>query len=119
MLLTQDLYLAVEMGRKVPEGLEMGPFSYFPAMSTKEAESLHVMNGERLERLLDSAPCKLAAFSGYGFAIEVPKGTRTPVETVRKFEDILGKKYLCIGQERNFGQNHTSLQMFRRKAKGN
>ena len=114
MLLTQDLYLAVEMGRKVPEGLEMGPFSYFPAMSTEEAESLHVMNGERMERLLDSAPCKLAAFSGYGFAIEVPKGTRTPVETVRKFEGILRSRYDCIGLERNFGQNHTCLQMFSR-----
>ncbi len=118
MLLTQDLYLAVEMGRKVPDGLEMGPFSYFPEMSTEEAESLHVMNGERLERLLDSAPCKLAAFSGYGFAIEVPKGTRTPVETVRKFSDRLRRKYDRIGLERNFGQNHTWLEMFRRKDRG-
>ena len=114
MLFTQDLYLAVEMGRKVPEGLEMGPFSYFPDMSTEEAESLHVMNGERLERLIDSAPCELAAFSGYGFAIEVPKGARTPDETVRKFQDRLHKRYERIGLERNFGQNHTGLEMFKR-----
>ena len=114
MLFTQDLYLAVEMDRKVPEGLEMGPFSYFPAMSTEEAESLHVMNGERLERLIDSAPCELAAFSGYGFAIEVPKGTRTPDETARKFRDRLYKRYKRIGLERNFGQNHTWLEMFKR-----
>ena len=114
MLFTQDLYLAVEMDRKVPEGLEMGPFSYFPDMSTEEAESLHVMNGERLERLIDSAPCELAAFSGYGFAIEVPKGARTPVETVRKFQDRLHKRYKRIGLERNFGQNHTWLEMFKR-----
>ena len=114
MLLTQDLYLAVEMDRKVPEGLEMGPFSYFPDMSTEEAASLHVMNGERLERLIESAPCELAAFSGYGFAIEVPKGTRTPVETVRKFQDKLRKRYKRIGLERNFGQNHTSLELFKR-----
>ena len=118
MLLTQDLYLAVEMGRKVPEGLEMGPFSYFPAMSLEDAESLHVMNGERLEKLLDSAPCEIAAFSEYGFAIEVPKGVRTPVETVRKFEDILRRKYRYVGLERDFGQNHTMLQIFCRKAKG-
>ena len=114
MLLTQDLYLAVEMGRKVPEGLEMGPFSYFPAMSTEEAEALHVMNGERLERLIDSAPCELAAFSGYGFAIEVPKGARTPDETVRRFGDRLRKRYKRIGLERYFGQNHTWLEMFKR-----
>ena len=118
MLLTQDLYLAVEMERKVPEGLEMGPFSYFPAMSTAEAESLHVMNGERMERLLDSAPCALAAFSGYGFAIEVPKGAQTPVETRRKFEDRLRRKYRYSGKIENFGQNHTLLQYFTRKGAG-
>ena len=115
MLLTQDLYLAVEMGRKVPEGLEMGPFSYFPALSTAEAEALHVMNGERLERLLESAPCRLAAFSGYGFAIEVPKGSRTPVGTRRKFEDLLRRRYRYAGSAPNFGQNHTLLQYFVRK----
>ena len=117
-LLTQDLYLAVEMGRRVPEGLEMGPFSYFPAMSTAEAEALHVMNGERMERLLESAPCKLAAYSGYGFAIEVPKGERTPDETRRRFEHILRKKYDYKGKVEKFGQNHTMLQYFTRKDEG-
>ena len=104
-----------EMGRKVPEGLEMGPFSYFPEMSTEEAEALHVMNGERMEKLLDSAPCELAAYSEYGFAIEVPKGTRTPVEVRRRFGDMVGKKYRRVGMERHFGQNHTWLQYFKRR----
>ena len=114
MLLTQDLYLAVEMDRKVPDGLEMGPFSYFPEMSTAEAERLHVMNGERMERLLDSAPCALAAFSGYGFAIEAPKGTQTPIETRRGFEERLRRKYRYAGKVENFGQNHTLLQYYLR-----
>ena len=115
MLLTQDLYLAVEMERKVPEGLEMGPFSYFPAMSTAEAEALHVMNGERMERLIESSPCVLAAFSGYGFAIEVPRGTQTPIETQRKFEHLLRRKYRYEGKVEKFGQNHTMLQYLTRK----
>jgi hypothetical protein len=72
------------------------------------------MNGERLERLIDSAPCELAAFSGYGFAIEVPKGARTPDETAQKFRDRLQKRYKRIGLEQNFGQNHTRLEMFKR-----
>ena len=118
LLLTQDLYLAVEMERKVPEGLEMGPFSYFPAMSTAEAESLHVMNGERMERLIDSAPCALAALSGYGFAIEAPKGSRTPDSIRRSFEDRLRQKYRYSGKIENFGQNHTLLQYFTRKENG-
>ena len=115
MLLTQDLYLAVEMGRKVPEGLEMGPFSYFPAMTTDDAAALHVMNGERLERLLDAAPCALAAFSGYGFAIEVPKGARTPDATRRSFLERLARRYEECGEEPLFGQNHTTLKMYRRR----
>ena len=115
MLLTQDLYLAVEMERKVPEGLEMGPFSYFPALSAAEAETLHVMNGERLERLIESAPCPLAAFSGYGFAIEVPKGTRTPDATRQKFVDLLLKRYHRQGVVPDFGQNHTPLHYFMRR----
>ena len=115
MLFTQDLYLAVEMGRKVPEGLEMGPFSYFPAMSTEEAEALHVMNGERLERLIESAPCPLAAFSGYGFAIEVPKGSRTPDAVRRRLLDALHRRYRREGVVRSFGQNHTHLEYFTRR----
>ena len=112
MLLTQDLYLAVEMGRKVPDGLEMGPFSYFPDLSAAEAESVNVMNAERMERLLRSAPCRLAAFSGYGFAIEVPKGSETPKEVQDRFRSILDGAYRKVESVRNFGQNHTSLDCY-------
>lgn len=115
MLLTQDTYLAVEMGRRVPPGMEMGPFSYFPSLTTEEAKALHVLNGELMERTIESAPCRLAAVSGYGFAIEVPRGDRTPEEMRQRYVDALLEKYGRIGVERNFGQNHTTLQVFERK----
>lgn len=111
-ILTQDVYLAVEMGRKVPDGLEMGPFSYFPDLSASEAESINVMNTERFERLLRSAPCRLAAFSGYGFAISVPKGTETPKERQERFRAILGDSYGKAGSVPRFGQNHTVLDYY-------
>ena len=111
-ILTQDVYLAVEMGRKVPDGLEMGPFSYFPDISTEEAESVNVMNTERMERLLMSAPCRLAAFSGYGFAIGVPKGTETPKERQSRFRAILDGAYRKVDSVPRFGQNHTALDCF-------
>ena len=114
MILTQDAYLAVEMNRKVPDGLEMGPFSYFPALSTFEAQALHVMNTERMERLLRSAPCRLAAFSGYGFAIEVPKGVETPKEVQGKFRSILADSYEKVLSVPDFGQNHTTLDCYLR-----
>jgi hypothetical protein len=118
-LLTQDLYLAVEMERKVPEGLEMGPFSYFPDLSTAEAESIKVMNTERMERLLRSAPCRLAAFSGYGFAIEVPKGTETPGTVQKRFRSVLEESYGKVESVPCFGQGHTKLDCYiRRDAAG-
>ena len=115
MLLTQDLYLAVEMGRKVPECLEMGPFSYFPSFPADKAKSLHVLNGEGLERLLDSAPCRLAAFSGYGFAIASPEGAAVDGDEAERLYGILGRRYGKAAEIPLFGQNHTTLRCFIRK----
>ena len=112
MLLTQDLYLAVEMDRKVPEGLEMGPFSYFPELSEAEAESANVMNAGRMEKLLRSAPCRLAAFSGYGFAIGVPKGAETPKDVQDRFRSVLHESYRKVDSVPAFGQNHTTLDCY-------
>jgi len=115
MLLTQDLYLAVEMGRKVPEGLEMGPFSYFPNLSDAEAMSINVMNTQRMESLLRSAPCRLAAFSGYGFAISVPKGDETHQAVQNRFRELLNAGYQKVSEVPHFGQNHTTLECFVRR----
>lgn len=115
MLLTQDLYLAVEMGRKVPEGLEMGPFSYFPNLSDAEAMSINVMNTQRMESLLRSAPCRLAAFSRYGFAISVPKGDETPQAVQNRFRELLNAGYQKVSEVPHFGQNHTTLECFVRR----
>ena len=115
MLLTQDLYLAVEMERKVPEGLDMGPFSYFPGLSDGDAMSINVMNTHRMERLINSAPCRLAAFSGYGFAISVPKGTETPKDVQNRFRELLDAGYEKVSEVSHFGQNHTTLECFVRR----
>ena len=115
MLLTQDLYLAVEMGRKVPEGLDMGPFSYFPDLSDAEAQSINVMNTRRMEALLRSAPCRLAAFSGYSFSISVPKGDETPKPVQNRFRELLDAGYMKFSEIPYFGQNHTTLECFIRR----
>ena len=116
MLLTQDLYLAVEAGRRVPAGLEMGPFSYFPNLSESEAKTRHVLNTEMLERLLRSAPSEVAAFSGYAFAIAAPTCEEVPFERQKSFFHILKEKYEVADTEPNFGQNATTLLVLRRKA---
>ena len=117
-LLTQDLYLAIETGRTVPRALEMGPFCYFPTLPTAKAKAMNVLNDELMDELLLSAPCEIAAFSGYSFAIAAPKCNETDVETQsRKFE-LLKRNYESAFTEEKFGQNATTLTVWRKKKGG-
>ena len=100
-LLTQDLYLAVETGRKVPEGLEMGPFA--------------ILSDDGWRTLLESAPCRIAALSGYSFAIDPPVCSERPVERQMEYWGILKRKYELVRSEESFGQNATTLLILRRK----
>lgn len=100
-LLTQDLYLAVETGRHVPQGLEMGPFA--------------MLGDEQWRRLLDGAPCRIAALSGYSFAIEPPRCNERPVEQQMEYWNILKNRYRFVDREEMFGQNATTLIILERK----
>ena len=115
LLLTQDLYLAVEAGMRVPEGLEMGPFSYFPQLSDDEAARYHVMNDTRLEALLTAAPASVAAYSGYGFAIRSPVMDEVPAARRHAFLSVLGQHYDGVQEVPDFGQNCTTLQIMKRR----
>ena len=115
VLLTQDIYLAVETGMHVPKGLEMGPFSYFPALSDADATRFHVMNRSRLSALLASAPCSVAAFSGYGLAIRSPVMDEVPQEDVQLFLGLLGKNYDRVQEVPDFGQHCTTLEIMKRR----
>ena len=103
-LLTQDLYLAIETNRKVPKGLEMGPF----AMLTDE---------EWKKLLAETAPaeCKVAALSGYAFAIEPPVCKERSVEKQMEYWTLLKQNYKLVDREEMFGQNATTLLMLKRK----
>ena len=103
-LLTQDLYLAIETGRTVPKGLEMGPF----AMLTDE---------EWKDLLTKTAPaeCKVAALSGYAFAIEPPACNERSVEKQMEYWTLLKQNYKLVDREEAFGQNATTLLMLKRK----
>lgn len=102
-LLTQDLYLAVETDRKVPEGLEMGPFAMLDDQAWRE--------------LLSSAAARypLAALSGYTFAIEPPSCCERDVATQLQYWRILEESYEPVVREENFGQNATTLLILKRK----
>jgi len=103
MLFTQDLYLAIETNRKVPKGLEMGPFS--------------ILSDAEWRALIASAPCKMAAISGYTFAIEPPVCNERPIDQQLDYFQLLKKNYGVVERVANFGQNATTLLILERKAK--
>ena len=103
-LLTQDLYLAIETGRTVPRGLEMGPFA--------------MMSDENWKKLLtETAPaeCKIAALSGYAFAIEPPVCKERSIEKQMEYWTLLKQNYKLVDREEAFGQNATTLLVLKRK----
>ncbi len=101
MLFTQDLYLAIETGRKVPKGLEMGPFS--------------MLSDDEWRTLIASVPCRLAALSGYTFAIDPPSCVRMDTTRQIAYWKMLKKDYELVAKEDNFGQNATPLLILKRK----
>ncbi len=100
-LLTQDLYLAVETGRKVPEGLEMGPFA--------------MLSDAEWRRLLETVDCPVAALSGYTFAIEPPECGERSLPVQLEYWELLKRNYTLADRIARFGQNHTSLLLLKRK----
>lgn len=100
-LLTQDVYLAVETGRKVPGGLEMGPFS--------------MLTDEEWRTLLSTCEAPVAALSGYTFAVNPPKCDERPWDQQREYWRILKSRYDLVMREDAFGQNATPLLILKRK----
>jgi len=103
-LLTQDLYLAIETNRKVPRGLEMGPFSILTDAEWK-----------KLLTVTAPAECRVAALSGYSFAIEPPVCKERSLETQMEYFSLLKRHYELVEREEFFGQNATSLLLLKRK----
>ncbi len=113
VLLTQDTYVAVESGLRVPAGLELGPFSYYPDWSREEAEQRHVLNRAMLEELLESTDASWAAFSGYGLAIRGPEVSELAADEVAALGAIMERRYDLVRVVPHFGQAHTALELWR------
>ncbi|QBG47505.1 hypothetical protein EGM51_08920 [Verrucomicrobia bacterium S94] len=112
VLLTQDTYLAIEAGRSVPHGMEMGPFSYYPDMPTEQAEKLHLLNRDLLLHLLETSSAPVAAFSGYGLSIESPAIAEVGEAERKAFFNLVEMRYQLLDEFPDFGQAHTTLKLY-------
>jgi hypothetical protein len=115
LLLTQDTYLAIEAGARVPHGMEMGPFCYYPDMSRERAEKLNLLNREMLIEVLTQARAPVAAFSGYGLTIRSPEIEELSSNEWKKLRTALETAYKKTAEIPNFGQASTTLNVFERR----
>ncbi len=115
-LLTQDIYLAVETGLRVPHGLEMGPFSFYPQLDRAAALRLNVMNGEMLEECLARSSAPVAALSGYSFVMAAPAVVKVSEAEQQAWWDRVEQHYQLSTIVPDFGQGATSLRIYERRA---
>lgn len=112
-IFTQDAYLAVEADRPVVSGLEMGPFCLFPGLSDEEALSRHVHNYATLGATLSVTTARIAATSGYAFALQCPSTDPVPEEMRQLFEELLEARFGApVWSMESFGQNRTPLLVY-------
>ncbi len=114
-LLTQDPYLAVESGYRLPPGMELGPFSYFPDWPREKAAALRVMNRAMLLETIAAAPAPLAAFSGYSLAIRAPQIIPLTDAEQQELQNAVAQRYRLIATVETFGQADTTLRILARK----
>ena len=115
LLLTQDIYLAVETGLRIPRGLEMGQFSYFPFWTREKAVACHVLNREMMLELLRTVEAPVAAFSGYGLTIGSPAVVELPKVERDALWNAVGKRFQSFEEVPCFGQADTALIIMRRR----
>jgi hypothetical protein len=111
MILTQDPYLAVETGLRLPEGLELGQFSYFPDMDRERADRLHVLNADSFRDVLRESDAPVAAFSGYGLSIRSPEIAPLSESEQAELWDIIRGRYELLKTVEPFGQADTALKI--------
>ena len=73
LLLTFDTYLAVEAGRRVPKGFEMGVFSWFPNRPAEDGRTLGLLTTDRLLSAFDSPDLGGVAVSDQGLGILITR----------------------------------------------
>ncbi len=112
-LLTQDAYLAVEAGLKVLPGLEMGPFSIFPALDDVSARKYQVHNVATLQRAIEASEGGLAALSGYSFAVSCPTTEKMDSAQTALLYQAVESRYEKVESIPNFGQGYTTLDLYK------
>jgi hypothetical protein len=83
-------------------------------MPRKQAEKLNLLNKEMLLEILTEARAPVAAFSGYGLTIRSPEIEELSSNGRNELRSVLEMNYTKSAEVENFGQAHTTLELFDR-----
>jgi hypothetical protein len=65
-----------------------------------------------MKQLLETSEARVAAFSGYGLAIQSPGVTELPADERRELRQLVLTRYRIEYEVPHFGQALTTLQVF-------
>jgi len=103
-------------GLRVPAGMEMGPFCYFPDWPREQAERCHVLNRELMGELIRTCRAPVASFSGYGLTIRSPEISPLSEAEHAALWALVREHYTPWMAVTPFGQADTKLELLRRAA---
>ncbi|HAS83116.1 MAG TPA: hypothetical protein DCS43_10700 [Verrucomicrobia bacterium] len=115
LLLTQDTYLAVEAGLRVPDGMELGPFCFFPDLDDAQARRFHVLNANLLRGHIKSGQSAVVACSDWWLAIHAPRIVPVAESTQALLQQAIAEHYVPLFEIAKFGQGETRLRLYRRR----
>lgn len=102
-ILTFNVHLAVEAGRRVLPGFEMSIFAYQPTWPTARAERFRVLNNELLFAALDAHPAAIAVTE---YDLELLGGER------ERFLDVVHSRLRWAKTTSGFGPYRDDLRIY-------
>lgn len=112
-IFTFRMAIAAEAERQVVPGTEMGQLSYYPAMPTDEARTLHVLNAELAKEMLANRSAAALALVGGEFTYTTfPTAELLPAEQAQTLADLRATLEAGYRFDRAFGVGAGAIEIW-------
>jgi len=99
----------------VPDGMELGPFCFFPDLDDADARRYHVLNANLLRDHIQGGHASVVACSEWWLAIHAPQIVPVAEATQTLLQQTLDEYYLPLFEIGKFGQGETRLRVYRQR----
>jgi hypothetical protein len=120
-VLTMRTVVAVEAHRRVPPGLEMGIFSYFPDETADESARFHRANDANLHAMVQSGAYDAIVIGEMDLAMNgymIPVRGDDRVVKRRKLLELIRSRYQLTARVEKFGQWHENMDLYVLRTQG-